>query len=301
MPISLTCSCGARLEIDDKFAGQTIPCPDCNKPLNTAPEPQAKLLPISGLAVTSLILAIAGAFTIVGSLAAIPVGLFAIRQIGRDPDKIGGLNIARAGIIAGGAFTFLTLIMLISGVTFGADSLLREWRHGGDVDYKTEDGATFKIPNRNADRDLTIRRPSSAWGKMKNLKVDDDQLLLALVSLRDDAHLLILQITAATEDEAIDKMAERFRRSDLVKALDNPPAKAPATEPEAKDAPPGKKDKTLELRLGSTQRKFLLRTVKIGQSFYLLAAGTRASRFDRIADDLRQAFDSFKAVEDRDP
>src|SRR5579859_5391625 len=36
MAISLTCSCGARLEIDDKFAGQAIPCPDCQQPLNTA-------------------------------------------------------------------------------------------------------------------------------------------------------------------------------------------------------------------------------------------------------------------------
>jgi len=298
MPISLTCSCGAKLEIDDKFAGQTIPCPDCNKPLNTTPEPEAKLLPINGLAVTSLILALAGGFTILGPLAAIPVGLLAIRQIGRDPDKIGGLNVARAGIIAGGVLTFVTLIMLIGGVTLGADSLLREWRFGTGVDYKTEDGGTFKITTLNGDRDLSIKRPSTSWGKMKTVSADKD--LLTLVSLRDDAHLVCLVMAGAPDEaSALEKMAERFRQSDLVKLLDNPPAKAPATEPEAKDVPQSKtKDKTLELRLGKTDRKFLLRAVKIGAEYYLLAAGTRASRFDRLAEDLRQTFDSFKPIAD---
>ena len=33
MAVSLKCGCGARLEIDDKFAGKVIPCPDCQRPL----------------------------------------------------------------------------------------------------------------------------------------------------------------------------------------------------------------------------------------------------------------------------
>ena len=297
MPISLTCSCGAKLEIDDKFAGQTIPCPDCNKPLSTVPEPPAKLLPVSGLAVTSLILALVGGFTIVGSLAAVAVGFLAIKQITREPDKIDGLTVARAGIITGGVLTFLTFVLLVSGTTLGVDSLLREFRFGTEVDYKTEDGGTFKITSRNADHDLTIKRPSSAWGRMKNVTAEED--LLTLVSLRDDAHLVCLQLTVATEEEALDKMAERFRKSDLVKALDKPQAKAPPTEAEPKDVPESKtKDKTLELRLGNYDRKFLLRVVKVEQVYFLLAGGTRTRRFDRVADDLRQAFDSFKAIAD---
>src|SRR6516162_804751 len=103
MAISLTCSCGARLEIDDKFAGQVIPCPDCNKPLSTTVEAERPQLPVSGLAVTSLATALVGGFTVLGSLAAIPIGILAIKQINRDPEKIGGLNLARAGIIVGGA------------------------------------------------------------------------------------------------------------------------------------------------------------------------------------------------------
>ena len=45
---------------------------------------------VSGLAITSLVLALVGSFTIVGSLAAIGAGYLALRQIGRAPDRIGG-------------------------------------------------------------------------------------------------------------------------------------------------------------------------------------------------------------------
>ena len=54
MALSLTCSCGALLEIDDKFAGKIINCPDCNRPLNTAPPvPEPPLT--SGFALASLL------------------------------------------------------------------------------------------------------------------------------------------------------------------------------------------------------------------------------------------------------
>src|SRR5437660_795244 len=94
MAISLTCSCGARLEIDDKFAGQVIPCPDCQRPLNTQTEEPTKDLPVSGLALASLIVALVGGF-LGGGLAAIALGYAALRQIAREPDKIGGVNHAR--------------------------------------------------------------------------------------------------------------------------------------------------------------------------------------------------------------
>ena len=59
MTLSLTCACGALLEVDDKFAGHTIHCPDCNRPINTAP-PVPNPPFTSGLALASMLLALVG-------------------------------------------------------------------------------------------------------------------------------------------------------------------------------------------------------------------------------------------------
>src|SRR5438067_12408526 len=89
MPIAVTCECGSRLEIDEKFLGKEILCPDCQRPLPTKPPPAPPPLDlpnnrrVSGLAVLSLTLAMVGAFTVVGSLAAIAVGLLALREIAK--------------------------------------------------------------------------------------------------------------------------------------------------------------------------------------------------------------------------
>ena len=82
MPLSLTCSCGAKLEIDDKFAGKVIPCPDCHRELSTAPKVvQANLT--SSFALAGLPLALIGAFTVVGPVLAIICGLIGLRHISR--------------------------------------------------------------------------------------------------------------------------------------------------------------------------------------------------------------------------
>src|SRR5438552_3405888 len=105
MPIAVTCQCGAKLEIDEKFLGKEIQCPDCQRPLPTKapPTPPPLELPefrrTDGLAVYSLALALVGAFTLVGSLAAIVVGVQALKRIAARPTKLEGVNLARAGIV----------------------------------------------------------------------------------------------------------------------------------------------------------------------------------------------------------
>src|SRR5260221_14179514 len=100
MPISVICRCGGRREIDEKFLGKELPCPDCQRPLPTkAPATPPPLdLPdyrrTSGLAVLSLTLALVGAFTIIGTLAAIVIGVFAIREIANKSNKLEGLGYA---------------------------------------------------------------------------------------------------------------------------------------------------------------------------------------------------------------
>ena len=298
MAISVTCSCGARLELDDKFAGKAIPCPDCQQPLNTKiAVDESRQVPVSGLAITSVILAIVGAFTIVGSLAAVVVGFFAMRQIAREPDRFGGLNFARAGTIAGGVFTLLTLALFMASDVFGVDSLLREFNNARDVDYKTDSGGQFKIPQTNGDHDFVIPRPSSAWGKLK--AEGGAQELLTLVNLREDAHLLCISMPEQDEEAALDKAVERFRGSALFKNLNKPEAKAPTPEPEPRTVPENKNERILDVRVGNYDRTFLLRVVKAqkGGDIFLLAAGTRKGRFGRIVEDVRRAFDKFQIFE----
>ncbi len=292
MPISLTCSCGARLEIDDKFAGQVIPCPDCQKPLNTTPEPAERDVPVSGLALTSLILALVGAVTVVGSVAAVVVGYLAQRQIARAPDKVAGLNFARAGMILGGVFTLLTLGALLSSEVLGVDALLREYLYAGELDYNADAGGFYRV-TRSKDDPVGLQRPSAAWAKLKPPPNQKD--LLTLVNLWEDAHLVCLEVREETVQAAKEKAAEVFRGSDLYHTLSRG-AHEPSPEPEAKPVP-NSDDLSLDVRLGGYERTFLLRVVKLGPDLYLLAGGARHNRFPRVAGELRKSFDSFKRLE----
>src|SRR5207302_8262451 len=101
MTLSLTCTCGARLEIDDKFAGQPINCPDCQRALQAPAAKEATGRRTSGLALASILLALIGAFTVVGTLAAVVLGVLALLQIAGKPDRLAGKGYALAGILLG--------------------------------------------------------------------------------------------------------------------------------------------------------------------------------------------------------
>ena len=73
MPLSLICDCGARFEVEDALAGQTVSCPECQQPLK-APAAQRPTLRTSAFALASFLLAVVGAFTVVGTIAAVILG-----------------------------------------------------------------------------------------------------------------------------------------------------------------------------------------------------------------------------------
>ena len=79
MPLALTCTCGVHLEIDDKFAGQIVNRPDCGRAVQV-PRTEASGRQTSGLALASIILALVGAFTVIGTVLAVLVGVLALRQ-----------------------------------------------------------------------------------------------------------------------------------------------------------------------------------------------------------------------------
>ena len=97
MTISLTCACGVRLEIDESFAGQTINCPDCQRAI-VAPKPEPEGLRTSGFALGSLTLGLVGAFTVIGTLLAVVLGLLGLQSIRRAPERVTGRGFALAGI-----------------------------------------------------------------------------------------------------------------------------------------------------------------------------------------------------------
>src|SRR2546430_889492 len=123
MAPSLSCSCGAGFEVEDTFAGQTIPCPDCAaalevpplRPPPPAPPPPPPAggggwrrpprpppqLRTSGFALASVVLALVGAFTVVGTALAAVLGVVALISIARRRDRLSGAGYAVLGIVLG--------------------------------------------------------------------------------------------------------------------------------------------------------------------------------------------------------
>src|SRR5262245_13070273 len=100
MPLSLSCSCGARFEVEETFAGQEVACPECQTSLK-APLPHCVPRRTSGLAVASVILAVAGAFTLIGTLLAVVLGAAALVSIARHRERLAGAGYAVFGIVWG--------------------------------------------------------------------------------------------------------------------------------------------------------------------------------------------------------
>src|SRR5437588_796814 len=125
MTLAIDCTCGAHLEIDGKFAGQTIQCPDCQQPLQV-PASAGESVRTSGFALGSFILALVGAFTVIGTVIAIILGVLGLRAIAKNPARLSGNGYALAGIVLGVLFTALGLFVYARVEVFGLDRLLRE-------------------------------------------------------------------------------------------------------------------------------------------------------------------------------
>jgi hypothetical protein len=303
MTLSLTCKCGARLDIDEKFAGQLVHCPDCNLPLDTGPPP-TKATRTSDLALASLLLALIGAFTIVGTIAAVACGFLALAQIRRAKGEIGGMRFARAGIALGSAFTLVTAALLWSTELLRVDGWLRVIESAGKIDYDLSDEISIQKSGGFDGGSGTIRRPTRAWGRLPNndpniLKPDD----LVLVNLWEDAYILCLtRIDAAgqTLEECRQEGLKSFLESNLITRIlgritdDAPPT---GKERDKRDSPNPNDESVFvfDVRLRSVDWTFLIRVRRVDNNrLTVVAAGTRKSRFDRLEPTFVKALDSFK-------
>jgi hypothetical protein len=308
MTISLTCACGARLEIDETFAGQTVHCPDCQRPLTT-PRPERAGVLTSGFALASLTLALVGAFTLLGTVLAVAFGVLALRDIARRPEQVTGKGYAVAGIALGLLLTAITGFALTSTELFGLSNLPARMHWAGKLDY---DGPEEIIRSREG---FAIKRPSPKWGVKKSDRNDDAPVWedLLLVNVELDAHLLCYAETVdekMTLDECLKRVEDGFRDKDRAGIFGDArsPGRRGRTERiSTKPLPPlgtaEIAEMLVEKSMAGQDRRFLIRVIKSPgeRTAYVLIGGARQSRFARAEPEIRKALDSFRMVDGARP
>jgi hypothetical protein len=305
MTISLTCACGARLEIDETFAGQTINCPDCQRPIK-APRPERPGLRTSGFALTSLILALLGAFTIVGTLLAVVFGALALRDIARRPDEVTGKGFAAAGIALGLLLTAVTGFALTSAELFG---LWTRFQWAGKLDYPEGEEVVRRVERFRINRP----RPAAKWGikrSERGERIEDQHSPgdLLMVNLDEDAHLLCYTETCDGEElrRCLEKVREEFRKRDRAGIFSG----GKPTEREGvltifkkaeRSNPVGKEimEEVVDKRLGGRTRRFIIRVVKPAgdPTAYVLIGGAPLDRFPRVEAAIKASMDSLRVLD----
>jgi hypothetical protein len=300
MTLAIDCTCGAHLEIDGKFAGQTIQCPDCQQPLQVPTAP-AESPRTSGLALASLILALVGALTVIGTILAIVAGVLGLRAISKNPARLRGNGYALAGIILGVLFTALGLFAYGRVEVFGLDRLLREPQWAGKLEYGDASEVTTQTG-------LSLPRPSRKWGRFleqsEGLFVQDGSVIL--VNVRDDAHAIALSfgknVDIPDNLEAYREQGLRqFVRSKLVSLLtrgrNNPVVSAPqvvSTTRLAGDAGREPQEVVFDIHVGKHERTFVMRIIPGADGLNVVAAGARKNRFAGMETELKDIVNKFR-------
>lgn len=179
----LTCACGTRFEVDESLAGQEVLCPECQQPLR-APAVERPPQLTSAWALASVLLSLLGAFTVVGTLAAIVLGLIALVSISRNRLRLAGAGFAVLGICLGVLFTVLTLVALNAGDLFGLETWLRQ----RTMTAKVDTSGPMEIVS--GSKRFAITRPSEKWGRVQDDQSDD----AAVSEFQNNLDLLLMQI-----------------------------------------------------------------------------------------------------------
>jgi hypothetical protein len=169
--------------VEDALSGQEVSCPECQQPVK-APAAGRQPPRTSGYALASVVLALTGAFTVVGTVAAVVLGGLALTSIARSRGRLSGAGFAVFGIVAGTVFTFLTVLALSRNEIFGLDGWVRERTLAGQVDTS----GPLEVDRR--DQGYTIARPSERWGRVRGNATDEP----ALGEVQRDLDLLLLNV-----------------------------------------------------------------------------------------------------------
>jgi len=314
MALSLTCDCGARFDVEDTLAGQEVSCPECRQPLK-APALQASPVQTSALAIASAVLAMAGAFTVVGTLAAVVLGAAALVSIARHRDRLAGAGLAIFGIVAGCALTPLMVLALTTSELFGLGGWLREKTMADQIDTS---GPLEVVV---AAQGFAVTRPSEKWGQATGNVLDDP----VLAGLQKDRDLLLVQ---PARNAFVDVRVVRNSKGltvdgchpEVVKELesvpDNPflpdgdedfpqphrPGRASTVKVESERELPALdgaagREMVVDIHRAGQAWRFLVRYYKKpGRPLYVTRAYTQKRNFRRVEEELRKALDSFRIL-----
>jgi hypothetical protein len=322
MALSLTCACGARFEVEDTLAGQEIRCPECAQPLK-APALRQAPRRTSGFALASVVLALTGAFTILGTLAAIALGVVALVHVARNREQITGASFAVFGIAVGVVFTGLTLLAFSSNGLFGLSGLVNRAKLASRVQIDYPGPLEVEVP----EKGFALTRPSKTWGVI-NLKgaatktedpildalfhANPDLLLVqperyAFVDVRREALDGVRTMDACQENFLQDLRADRRAARDPWSDPEVGPARVTGVVlRQSRKLEPDKgverRELLVDLTVGRETWSFLVRLDKTpdGQLYVTRAyARKRDFRDAGLIKELRQALESFRILKEK--
>jgi hypothetical protein len=316
MALSLTCACGARFELEDTLAGQEVSCPECQQPLQ-APALQRLPLQTSMFAIASVILALVGAFTVVGTIAAVILGIVALIEIARRRDRVAGTGFAAFGIIAGTALTVVTVLALCTGELFGLGGSMRQVAWAEQLDRN----GPMEIIRK--ERGFAITRPTEKWGVALNNQIEGEPILEAIQKNRD---LVLVQPAFFTcvdvrvdnrrDVRSLDDLGEPILR-ELQGDQQQPMNKWGNPDPEkefkfiqqvkqvgtSKDLPKlngvAGKEMLVDMRCAGQPWEMVIRYYKLDDGKLFIVRGYSKKRFTRGKDEIQQALDSFQILQNK--
>jgi hypothetical protein len=296
MALVLTCACGARFELDDSLAGVEVPCPDCQVPVK-APDLSTPQPRTSYWALASIVLALTGAFTVVGTLAAVACGIVALIVVLRHRKRLRGLGFAIAGVVSGLVFTVVTIFALSRGLFENWGDRMRETLLADEVDVSSNDMVVTSPDGR-----YSLTRPTKRWGKQ--LGEQTDPMLKVLdrappeLTLVQPSRFAFVDVRTLGSDL---KMTPDRKLEDLVSGYRGTASNADIqflegyySQSVIRDTP--QKDRELEREGSCNRRKWriILRLCERNGTWYLVRGYVPEVRYHDVREEMTRALDSFQ-------
>jgi len=294
MGLSLSCTCGARFEVEDSVAGQSVACPECQQAIKVLPVRAARVR-TSGYALASMVLALVGMFTVVLSVIAIVVGMAGLVSIARHRERVGGAGYAVFGILTGAIFTAVTLFAISREEIFDG---VRATIQPADADFS----GPLEVHCPKAG--FAITRPSARWGVLR-LSADEDRTLV-LVNPGTDAYVQVYTQGFAVQsiDQCLDELILLIREPNgvLVARRRMPGKTSGMMERERQRLPPVEGLQVLEgridVRQGGVPLSYVVQARRKAEDtrVYFLYCWTQSRRFERVEPELHKAMASFRLL-----
>lgn len=307
MNLPLSCPCGARFEVEETSAGQTVSCPECQRPVRVPgvlglSRRRPVRLRTSGFALASVILGVMLTFTVVGTVLAVVLGVVALVHIARHRDRVTGAGYAVFGIIWSLVGTGVTLLALSRGEIFGSawlrqQIMAEEVDHSGPLEFISEEGG------------FAITRPSARWGVAKETLLEKlapgDRVLLVNV-LKDSFLSVTVEFKGPVEMAQLRAtLIKNFNESppdQLFGKGPNSPRKRHFKERETHHLPAVDGAEVEEIILDGREMgqaiTFAVRIIKDDRNrrVFYISAWVQSRRFSDVQIEFRKAMDSFRIL-----